>query len=330
MLPAVSVRRRLRAAGRSRPRSSSRWPLLPAPADSVCQAGRAGWRAARRRASARRGWAPGGWRRPAAHTRGRARAPCGAAPGRRRRPRRRPPTPRARRPATARVIIAVASAGLVANPMLAGRRPRRTGPGPRSRTSAGTGPVDQRVPAPGGVGQEHRDLGVLDPPRSAGVLALHPDRVHALLHVAGLVDHQHRVRVAEGVDDIAAQIVADRVGVPLRAGTADAAARPGSGIAAMLGDRPAVLAIQPGQHPQHQPGGMPQRLVAGEPRRDPVDHRAERRPPPVRIYPMSRGHRGVFVVPHKHRMFARWPPSCRRNAQHGTISIEDHELRLQY
>ena len=54
--------------------------------------------------------------------------------------------------------------------------------------------VDHRVPAGAGVGQVDRDLGVLDPPGGAGVLALHPDGVHALLEVAGLVDHQHRRR----------------------------------------------------------------------------------------------------------------------------------------
>jgi hypothetical protein len=31
-------------------------------------------------------------------------------------------------------------------------------------------------------------------------------------------------------------------------------------------------------------------------------------PPSVRVYAMRRGHRGVFFVPHKHGMIARWPP----------------------
>jgi hypothetical protein len=79
-------------------------------------------------------------------------------------------------------------------------------------------------------------------------------------------------------------------------------------IAAVLGDRPAVLAIQSGQHPQHQSGGTPPRLTPGKSRGNPIDDRAERRPPPLRIYAVRRGHRGVFVVPHKHRMLARWPP----------------------
>jgi hypothetical protein len=35
-------------------------------------------------------------------------------------------------------------------------------------------PVDQGVPSAGGVDQVDRDLGVVDPPGGAGVLALHP------------------------------------------------------------------------------------------------------------------------------------------------------------
>ena len=69
-------------------------------------------------------------------------------------------------------------------------------------------------------------------------------------------------------------------------------------VTAMLGDRPAVLAIQARKHPQHQPGGMPQRLVPSETWRDPVDHRAERCRPTIRVYAMRRGHRIILVIPH--------------------------------
>ena len=110
------------------------------------------------------------------------------------------------------------------------------------------GAVDQGVPAWGGVGQIHRDLGVLDAPGGAGVLALHPDRMHALLHVSGFIEDQYRVRVAEGVDDVVTQIVADRFGVPFR--PRQQMLQPvGGGIAAVLGDRPAILAVQARDHP---------------------------------------------------------------------------------
>ncbi len=60
--------------------------------------------------------------------------------------------------------------------------------------------------------------------------------------------------------------------------------------------------------PEHQGGGVPAKFMAGEPATDPVDQRAEAGPPAVRVYDMRRGHRGVFFVPHKHEMIARWPP----------------------
>jgi hypothetical protein len=78
---------------------------------------------------------------------------------------------------------------------------------------------------------------------------------------------------------------------------------------------PAVLAVQSGQHPQHQPGRMPQRLIPGKPWRDPINHHAERSPPPTRIYAMRRGHRGVLVVRHKQRILARWPRSPTQKRQ---------------
>jgi hypothetical protein len=54
-------------------------------------------------------------------------------------------------------------------------------------------PIHQRMPLvrlTAGVGQVDRDLRTLDPPRGAGVLALHPDRGGALLQVPGLIDQQ--------------------------------------------------------------------------------------------------------------------------------------------
>ena len=113
---------------------------------------------------------------------------------------------------------AAASVGLVAKPLLFSGIPALVTAirvlGPASRHVQGA--VDEGVSAWGGVGQIHRDLGVLDAAGGAGVLALHPDRMHALLHVSGFVEDQDCAGVAEGVDDIIAQIVTDRVGVPFR------------------------------------------------------------------------------------------------------------------
>jgi hypothetical protein len=77
---------------------------------------------------------------------------------------------------------------------------------------------------------------------------------------------------------------------------------------AVLGDGPTVLPVQIRQQPEHQLCGVPPRFVPGEPVTDPVQQKAETGPPSVRVYAMRRGHRGVFFVPHKHGMIARWPP----------------------
>jgi hypothetical protein len=218
------------------------------------------------------------------------------------------------------VIIVVASVGLVANPTPSGTPARRQ----RSASSVQEhGRYKARsinaVPAPGGVGQIHRDLGVLNPPGGAGVLPLHPDRVLALLQIARLINHEDRIRLGERVDNVAAQVITHRLGVPAR--SSKQMLQPvRSQVTAMLGDRPAVLALQPAQHPEHQPARVSQRLVAREPRRDPIDHLAVRHPPPARIYAVCRGHRGDLVVRHKHRMLARWPPSTRQTRRSKTPS----------
>ncbi len=65
-----------------------------------------------------------------------------------------------------------------------------------------------------GIDEVDRDLGILDPSGRAGVLALDPDSVDALFHVAGLVDDEHRGFVVEVLDDVFAHVVADGLGIP--------------------------------------------------------------------------------------------------------------------
>src|SRR3954451_20808823 len=103
--------------------------------------------------------------------------------------------------------MAADRAGFVANATSSGIPAAGAGPG-SSIPAAGDVElaVDHRVPGPGGVGEIDRDLGVLDPPGRAGVLALHPDRADTLLQVPGLVDHQHRVAFAEMGDHELTQI----------------------------------------------------------------------------------------------------------------------------
>ena len=91
-------------------------------------------------------------------------------------------------------------------------------------------------------------------------------------------------------------------------------------IAAVLGDRPAILAIQPRDHPEHQLGRMPQRLIPGKTRRDPINHRRELSPPPIRVYAMGRGDRGQFWSLHKPRTLPRSPPLPVKTRQTTTVT----------
>ena len=91
----------------------------------------------------------------------------------------------------ASVIIFVASSGLVAN-STSSENPRYRAPvcivGPVFRQVQP--PVYQRVPLRRRLRQIHCHLRVFDSSRGSGVLPLHPDSASALLHVAGLVEHQ--------------------------------------------------------------------------------------------------------------------------------------------
>jgi hypothetical protein len=138
------------------------------------------------------------------------------------------------------------------------------------------------VPGAGGIGQVHRDLRVLDPARGVGVLALHGHRGGPLLQVARLVHHQDRVRIAQVPGHVAAQVVADRVGVP--GGAGQQVLQPaGRRVPGMLGNCPAVLARQVRHQPQQQVTGMPPRLHPGEPPGDPAHQLDEMRPPLPRV-----------------------------------------------
>jgi hypothetical protein len=96
------------------------------------------------------------------------------------------------------------------------------------------------VPSIAGIHQVDGDLGVLDAASGAGVLALDADRGGALLEVAGLVDDQHRLRVAQVLDHIVADVIADRIVVPHRP-RHQVLHAVGAGLPGVLGERPAVL-----------------------------------------------------------------------------------------
>ena len=93
-----------------------------------------------------------------------------------------------------------------------------------------------------GAGEEDADPGVLDPPGGAGVLPGDAGRPGPPLEEAGLVEDQGDVRVAERLDDVGAEVVADRAGVPFGPAheVLDAV---GVGVADLLGDLPGVLPL---------------------------------------------------------------------------------------
>jgi len=163
------------------------------------------------------------------------------------------------------------------------------------------------VPDIAGVDQVDRDLGVLDATRGAGVLALHPHRLDALLEIPSLVDHQHRLGIAQVLDHIGAHVVADRVLIPH--GTSEQVLHPvRAGVAGVLSDRPAVLAWQLRQQPQNERLGPPAWLHSPEPPRDPAQQLLQPYLPSGRIY--------VYAVACDHRLIS----GCRHNTRSSTVA----------
>jgi hypothetical protein len=155
------------------------------------------------------------------------------------------------------------------------------------------------VPAIAGIHQVDGDLGVLDAAGGAGVLALHPSCLGALLEIPGLVDDQHRIGIAEVLHEVVAEVVADPVVVPHRPG--EQVLHPvGAGVAGVLGDRPAVLARQVRQQPVHECPGPLAWLHPAEPARHPAQQLLQPHLPSSRIYvyAVACGHRLSFGCPH--------------------------------
>jgi hypothetical protein len=142
--------------------------------------------------------------------------------------------------------------------------------------------VDHGVPRIAGVQEIDGDLGVLDPTGGAGVLALRSHRLEALLEIPGLVDDQHRLGVAQVLDQVGAEVIADPVVVPDRPG--QQVLHPiGAGIPSVLGDRPTVLMWQVGQEPEDERPGPPAWLHSAEPARDPAQQLPQARLPAGRV-----------------------------------------------
>jgi hypothetical protein len=114
-----------------------------------------------------------------------------------------------------------------------------------------------------GVGHEHPDLGVLDPAGGPGVLALDPDRMDAFLQVAGLVDYENAVGVAEPADHDLPNVVADGVGVPFRP-VQQSLHRVRAVMPGVLGQLPACLDLEVREQAGDELGRRPPRFDPGE------------------------------------------------------------------
>jgi len=100
--------------------------------------------------------------------------------------------------------------------------------------------VKKRATGGRGVGHKHADLTVLTFAGGAAILAFDADGLGAFLEEAGFINDQHRIGMAEVLDDVGTQVVADLIGVPVGGGEqALHAIRRGG--AAVFGDLPLFL-----------------------------------------------------------------------------------------
>lgn len=75
-------------------------------------------------------------------------------------------------------------------------------------------PVDKSVPLGRDIGCEHANLAIRDLARGPGILPSHPAGGRALFEEPGLVDHKHRVGIAQMLDDMIAHHVTQRIRLP--------------------------------------------------------------------------------------------------------------------
>ena len=124
-------------------------------------------------------------------------------------------------------------------------------------------PVQQGPPLGRGVGQKYPDLAVLDPPRRAAILPLHPNGLVPLLQKSRLVHHQNSMDVAQMLYHVVPEIVADQVGVP-DAGGQQVLHPIGGGVPRLLRQLPAVLAFHGTEQPPQVVQRPPTRLGTPE------------------------------------------------------------------
>jgi hypothetical protein len=65
------------------------------------------------------------------------------------------------------------------------------------------------------IGQKHSNLAIFNAPCCPAILACHPRRMPAFFEKSCLIDDQHGLGSPQMLDHIRAQIVPERIGIPL-------------------------------------------------------------------------------------------------------------------
>src|SRR5215207_4776339 len=122
------------------------------------------------------------------------------------------------------------------------------------------------MPMAGGIGEKDTNLAVLDAPSRAGVLAMDAGRLGAFLEKARLIQHQDRIVIAQVLDHIGPQVIAE-----------------------CLGEVPAVLPLQGSQQALKISQGASARLRAPKLRGNPPSNRLQLLSPVLGFAPARHG-----------------------------------------
>jgi hypothetical protein len=124
--------------------------------------------------------------------------------------------------------------------------------------------------------------------------------MHTFLQIAGLVRDQHRIGIAEMLDNVIAQVITQPVGV--NSGPVQQVLHPVRAcISGVFCDRPAVLTRQVRQQTEQQTLRPQPGLDPGEPAADPAQQPIDRSPQHHRLYAVAHGHRLIIRRPHNRR-----------------------------
>lgn len=185
-------------------------------------------------------------------------------------------------------------------------------------------PIDQRVPGRRGVRQMHGHLAQADPTQRAGVLAGRTDGIGGGFLIAGRIDDEHHVQVAEPVDRPSGDPLADGVILPAGPGQ-EMVQHVRAAVTDRLAQGPAVGRLVDRQHRfDHVPAGQPG-FSAWEAVGELVHQPFEADRPAFMRYGDPCGHR-IWIFSHK-RSGCWWPFSCPQSPPRSS-QPQDPDLQL--